>query len=180
MSNRWHFWSLFKQIGVVTYFAADDYDHKNKLLPHTAMSLLSNVLYDPTYRSDFCEILTHCCEFSDCDRLSTLALANILQRQIENGFLLVVKLPEDLDLNAIAPQIKDNINVATTSLDSWIEIELINDDGYPVANERYKIITAKGQEISGTLDDNGYAYIKGIVAGTCKVTFPDLPADGWA
>jgi hypothetical protein len=35
-------------------------------------------------------------------------------------------------------------------------------------------------EISGTLDENGFARVEGIDPGQCKVTFPDLDKDAWS
>jgi len=63
---------------------------------------------------------------------------------------------------------------------SWIEIELVDEEGNPVPGEPYKITLPDGRTIaSGTLDDKGFARVDGIDPGTCKVTFPRLDKDAW-
>ncbi len=63
---------------------------------------------------------------------------------------------------------------------SWIEIELVNDDGKPVPGEKYRVTLPDGTTIDeGTLDEKGRARVEGIDPGTCKVTFPNLDKDAW-
>jgi hypothetical protein len=54
---------------------------------------------------------------------------------------------------------------------SWVEIELKDSEGNPMAGER--------RVLDGTLDSEGKARVQGVKKGQCKVTFPDLPGDGW-
>jgi type VI secretion system secreted protein VgrG len=62
----------------------------------------------------------------------------------------------------------------------WIEIELIDDQGKPVAGEHYRITLPDGTTLAeGRLDMKGRARVDGIDPGTCKVTFPDLDATTW-
>lgn len=62
---------------------------------------------------------------------------------------------------------------------SWIEIELKDDEGNPVAEEPYVIQWPNGASIEGKLDLNGYARINGIAQGACKVIFPRRDAAWW-
>ncbi len=63
---------------------------------------------------------------------------------------------------------------------SWIEIELKDDDGNPVAGERYRITLPDGKTLSeGTTDEKGFARVSNIDPGTCKVTFPRLDKSTW-
>ncbi|MEW5979686.1 MAG: type VI secretion system tip protein TssI/VgrG [Acidobacteriota bacterium] len=63
---------------------------------------------------------------------------------------------------------------------SWIEIELVDDQGKPVPGEKYRVTLPDGTTIDeGTLDDKGFARIDGIDPGTCKITFPNLDKDAW-
>jgi type VI secretion system secreted protein VgrG len=62
---------------------------------------------------------------------------------------------------------------------TFIEIELVDDDGKPVANERYEITLPDKSVKSGTLDDKGFARVEEIKPGTCKVTFPERPGQVW-
>jgi len=62
---------------------------------------------------------------------------------------------------------------------SWVEIELVDDEGLPVAFEAYLVELPDGSPIEGTLDGRGQARIEGIDPGTCKVSFPDRDAKDW-
>jgi len=62
---------------------------------------------------------------------------------------------------------------------NWVEIELVGEDGSPVAGERYRIELPDGSVAEGSLDGNGRARIDGIDPGTCTITFPNLDKDAW-
>ncbi len=62
---------------------------------------------------------------------------------------------------------------------SWIEIELVDEAGQPMAGEAYRVTTPDGSEQSGSLDEKGFARVSNIDPGTCKVTFPNLDKDAW-
>ena len=57
---------------------------------------------------------------------------------------------------------------------TWIEIELLDDEGNPIPNEQYAIEIPGGSVRVGRLDDNGYARVEGLDPNTCKVSFPNL------
>lgn len=56
----------------------------------------------------------------------------------------------------------------------WIEIELLDDEGKPVANERWFVELPDGSQKSGRTDGQGRARVDGVDPGTAKVSFPDL------
>jgi hypothetical protein len=56
----------------------------------------------------------------------------------------------------------------------WIEIELVDDNGKPVAGELYFVELPDGSSISGRTDGAGRARVDGVDPGTAKVSFPDL------
>jgi hypothetical protein len=56
----------------------------------------------------------------------------------------------------------------------WIEIELLDDDGVPVADELYLVEMPDGSKITGRTDSSGRARIEDVDPGTAKVSFPDL------
>lgn len=56
----------------------------------------------------------------------------------------------------------------------WIEIELVDDEGKPIANERYFVELPDGSSLSGRTDGLGRARVDGVDPGTAKVSFPDL------
>ena len=61
----------------------------------------------------------------------------------------------------------------------WIEIELADEEGRPVAGEKYTVQLMNGSLIEGTLDSQGKAYIDGIPRGNCKITFANLDKNEW-
>jgi len=62
----------------------------------------------------------------------------------------------------------------------WIEIQLVDEEGQPVAGEPYIVTLPDGSTVAdGTLDEKGFARVEGIDPGTCKVTFPNLDKDAW-
>jgi hypothetical protein len=62
----------------------------------------------------------------------------------------------------------------------WIEIELRDEDGNPVANEAYKVKLPSGEINTGYLNSDGFGRLDGIAdAGTCQVSFPNIDGDDW-
>jgi type VI secretion system secreted protein VgrG len=62
----------------------------------------------------------------------------------------------------------------------WIEIELLDEAGKPVAGEPYQVTLPDGTTVAdGTLDEKGWARVDNIDPGTCKVTFPNLDKEAW-
>lgn len=62
----------------------------------------------------------------------------------------------------------------------WVEIELIDADDKPVADEAYRLQLPDGSVRTGKLDAKGRAYVGAIVApGECKVCFPEIDAREW-
>lgn len=63
---------------------------------------------------------------------------------------------------------------------SWIEIEMVDEDGNPVPGEKYKVTLPDNKTVAtGTLDEKGYVKVTGIDPGTCKITFPNLDKEAW-
>jgi len=63
---------------------------------------------------------------------------------------------------------------------SWIEIELVDEQGEPVAGMAYQITLPDDSIASGTLDEKGFARVEGFEAGSCRVSFPTLDQDAWS
>lgn len=61
----------------------------------------------------------------------------------------------------------------------FIEIELLDDEGKPIANEAWFVELPDGSTKSGRTDANGFARIDGVDPGTAKVSFPDLDKDSY-
>jgi len=56
----------------------------------------------------------------------------------------------------------------------WMEIELRDEDGNPIANENYILHLPDGQQRSGKLDENGRAREKDIPPGKVVVELPNV------
>lgn len=69
---------------------------------------------------------------------------------------------------------------ADPSTAHWIEIELVDRKGRPVAYQRYRVVPPGGAPVEGFLDAAGLARIDGIDPGACTISFPDLDAATWA
>jgi len=55
----------------------------------------------------------------------------------------------------------------------YIEIELLNEDGEVVPNEKYVLHLADGTERRGQLDGSGHAREENVPPGKVRVEFPD-------
>lgn len=62
---------------------------------------------------------------------------------------------------------------------TWIEVQLIGEDGNGIAGEEYSIRVPGGRIVTGTLDAQGLVRIADLPAGTCQVSFPKLDKDAW-
>lgn len=54
---------------------------------------------------------------------------------------------------------------------TWVEIELLDADGKPCAEEPFVIHCADGRKIGGQLDESGQARVEDLVADECGVEF---------
>jgi uncharacterized Zn-binding protein involved in type VI secretion len=71
------------------------------------------------------------------------------------------------------------IDAPTQQRTDFIELELVDEQGRPMANERYLVTASDGGVRAGRLDSKGFARIEGVAPGTCKVQFPDRHAGDW-
>lgn len=63
---------------------------------------------------------------------------------------------------------------------SWVEIEMVDEEGDPVPGEPFRIVLPGGDRVAeGTLDQRGFAKIGGVEPGNCKISFPALDAEAW-
>ncbi|MBI1926572.1 hypothetical protein HYR99_20305 [Candidatus Poribacteria bacterium] len=62
---------------------------------------------------------------------------------------------------------------------SWVEIELVDEEGNPVAGEKYRIELPDGSIKEGVLNSQGWARVGNIDPGTCKISFPNFDANEW-
>ncbi|MEK6701616.1 MAG: hypothetical protein AABZ53_05090 [Planctomycetota bacterium] len=57
---------------------------------------------------------------------------------------------------------------------SWVEINLEDEDGEPVAGEPYRVVLPDKSVAEGTTDEKGNARIEGFDPGQCEISFPNL------
>jgi hypothetical protein len=57
--------------------------------------------------------------------------------------------------------------------DAWIEVELKDAGGAPVAGAAYRVALPSGRVKKGALDAEGRARLEQLPAGSCQVSFPD-------
>jgi hypothetical protein len=69
--------------------------------------------------------------------------------------------------------------VPRPEVEHWIEIVLVDDEGAPVAGERYRVELPNGEIREGRLGVTGKARLSGIDPGRCKVTFPLREPSWW-
>ena len=62
---------------------------------------------------------------------------------------------------------------------AWIEIQLVDTDGKPIADQRYKITASDGREYQGYTDSLGSALVRNLPVGNCNISFPELDKAVW-
>jgi hypothetical protein len=106
-------------------------------------------------------------------RADRATLARRIERELACGRLLAVRRVRrraivTLTGEAYEPPIGPSEPV------SWIELEVLDEEGNPLAEEPYEIITGDGRVRTGTLDAMGRTREDGIDPEDCKVRFPRL------
>lgn len=62
---------------------------------------------------------------------------------------------------------------------TWVEVRLIDQNGKPVPNAKYRLKITDGSVREGSLDDDGRVRVNGIDPGSCTVWFPDYDGKEW-
>jgi hypothetical protein len=57
---------------------------------------------------------------------------------------------------------------------TWVAIRLLDENGQPMADTRYRVTLPDGSRREGQLDQEGKARFDGIEEGSCRIVFPDL------
>ena len=68
---------------------------------------------------------------------------------------------------------------STAAEKTWVEFQLIDDNGDPVANAVYMATLPDGSIMEGSLDDEGLVRFEEIDPGQCQFTFPEIHAMEW-
>jgi type VI secretion system secreted protein VgrG len=56
----------------------------------------------------------------------------------------------------------------------FVELQLVDEDGNPVANAKYELHVPNGEVKKGSLDGSGKARVENVPPGACRVVFPDF------
>lgn len=62
---------------------------------------------------------------------------------------------------------------------SFVALRLVDDQGAPLAGERYRIETAAGRVIEGYVGSDGMARIEALEPGTVSLSLPERDQDSW-
>lgn len=85
---------------------------------------------------------------------------------------------EKVSAPAFKPMTAEEAKTKETKL-SWIEIELLDNNGDPVAGATYEVKMKDGTVDRGTLNEKGMVRIEDVEEGSCEVTFPEYAPTSW-
>jgi hypothetical protein len=118
-----------------------------------------------------------------------------LSQSVENGTVFLLRPiqhdaaaaadPEILTDRAIqAARARSAAAAARQSQDdrakkTWVEFQLLDQDGEPVAGARYRLKITDGSVREGSLNELGRVRVNGIDPGTCQISFPQYDGREW-
>lgn len=70
----------------------------------------------------------------------------------------------------------DNQESSLLAFRDWIEVELQDEEGNPMADEPFELHLPDGSTQNGTLDDNGFARVDSVPPGRVEVVFTNYPS----
>lgn len=70
-------------------------------------------------------------------------------------------------------------NITSQGTEHWVEIALVDEDGKPVAGQKYAITLPNGKVVKGSTDSQGKAKVTALVGGVCQLTLSELDAETW-
>ena len=116
-------------------------------------------------------------EWDDDEVLDTLAYRleradlTLLRRRREYRSAELVIIPE---------QDQDEPVLAAAAELTWIEIQMVDEEGEPVSGQAYELTLPDGSLQRGKLNYRGRARVDDIgLPGACSVTFRDLDGEAW-
>ncbi len=81
---------------------------------------------------------------------------------------------ETLGLSEVPPDVKGH-----ESKPSWIEIEMVDEEGQPVVGEVIELLGPQGEKLSGVTGEDGVAHIRVPEQGNCEISFVNLDPAAW-
>ena len=119
------------------------------------------------------------------DRLDDNALIDAVAAQIESGQLIAFSKRAGSGVwvervQAEPPPAPAEPVLRGPADTTWVEFELVGEDGEPVPGVRYEVTLPDGTVREGRLNYRGLARFDGIEQpGQCSISFPDLDQDAW-
>lgn len=149
-----------------------------------ALQLLRGFMSDPSNMMALRVTLADGNASASVSRLADHEVLRQLAWQIVSGHAVLVSRIEVVHRPAAAaeaaePAAEAVVKEPARAERSWIEIEMVDELGVPVAGDTYEIELPDGSIRRGSLDSRGRARIIEIDPGTCKIQFPDLDAGTW-
>lgn len=141
--------------------------------------------HDPLARATLIEL---CAEalgdpLHDAAMRSTDALRRRVREGLESGVLAAVTIPPP---KAIGRATRSSAAAVAEPASSsppppekkkgWIEIELLADDGTPLAGEPYRLVLPNGSVEEGKLDSSGRVRVAELDDGSCELSLPGFGA----
>lgn len=100
--------------------------------------------------------------------------------RFESGLLLLRIVPRrNFKSPSAEPAITPSQLAQLVKEKHWVEIELVDEAGAPVAGVAYSIISPDNQVFTGVTDAAGVARLDNIPAGQCRISFPHLDKDAY-
>lgn len=62
---------------------------------------------------------------------------------------------------------------------AWIGFVMVDEEGSPVPDQRYRIKFADGTVKEGRLDSRGRGRYDPVAPGQCEISFPDIDQEAW-
>ena len=162
----------------------------------SALRFLRVLIPDPFNMATMRGALADAGYHSNIERMEDQGILDQLALLITSGVILIIESPVDAlvpplrtiplaakkeaePAPAPRPVKKPPPAAAKVPKKTWIEIELVGEDGKGIKNEDYLIVTADGKEYTGKTDRNGSVRLEEIPEGDCTVSFPSMDQDAW-
>ncbi len=117
----------------------------------------------------------------------TAADGTVLEGKLDAGGTARVDVPSREDAEVSFPALADGEWYGVKpeaepepEKKAWVELELLDAKGNPLAGELFRVTLAGGKLVEGVLDDSGRVRLEGLAEGDVEVTFPNLDAADWA
>jgi hypothetical protein len=62
---------------------------------------------------------------------------------------------------------------------TWVEFQLVDDDGAPIPNAAFEVTLTDGSIMTGRLNSSGACRFENIDPGNCQIKFPEIDAKEW-